>query len=170
MMRLTTPRVAALAATAALGLALSACGGSDEPATATSGGTAPTVSLAQVDGVGDVLVDARGQALYFSDQEAGGEVRCKATCLTFWAPLEATRSAPTAGSDVSGKLAVIRRPDGARQVTYDGKPLYRFTEDPAPGKVTGDGFEDSFGGTAFTWHAVTATGISSNRAQGGNGY
>ena len=58
------------------------------------------------------------------------------------------------------RLADIKRPDGTRQVTYDGRPLYRFTEDGGAGKVTGDGFKDSFGGTKFTWHAVTTDGVS----------
>jgi predicted lipoprotein with Yx(FWY)xxD motif len=52
---------------------------------------------------------------------------------------------------------VLKRPDGTAQVTAGGKPLYTFTED-APGKVTGNGFKDAFGGTRFTWHAVLASG------------
>ena len=157
-------RIPALAATAALALALSACGGNDETAAtspSSSGGKMATVSLKSIDGVGDVLVNTSGQALYFSDQEAGGKIMCKADCLTFWEPLKASGAKPTAGPDVSGKLASIKRPDGTMQVTYDGKPLYRFTEDPSPGKVTGDNFKDSFDGTHFTWHAVTAGGSSS---------
>jgi predicted lipoprotein with Yx(FWY)xxD motif len=168
----TLPRArwAALAATAALGLALSACGGSDETAATTSAGKTATVSIKDVDGVGDVLVNASGQALYFSDQEAGGKILCKADCLTFWEPLKAGGSAPTAGPDVSGELAAIKRPDGARQVTYDGTPLYRFTQDPAPGKVTGNGFKDSFAGTNFTWHAVTSGGKSAGGSSQSGGY
>jgi predicted lipoprotein with Yx(FWY)xxD motif len=61
---------------------------------------------------------------------------------------------------VSGKLAQVKRPDGTMQVTFDGKPLYRFTEDSAPGQVTGNNFKDDFDGTQFTWHAVTTGGSS----------
>jgi predicted lipoprotein with Yx(FWY)xxD motif len=158
-------RVAALAATAALGVALSACGGNDETATTSSSASSPggkqaTVSLKSIDGVGDVLVNSSGQALYFSDQEAGGKIMCKADCLTFWQPLKASGAKPTAGPDVSGKLAQVKRPDGTMQVTFDGKPLYRFTEDSAPGQVTGNNFKDDFDGTQFTWHAVTTSGSS----------
>jgi hypothetical protein len=46
-------------------------------------------------------------------------------------------------------------------VTFDGKPLYSFVQD-SPGKVTGNGFSDSFGGTNFTWTAATAGGAPSN--------
>ena len=52
------------------------------------------------------------------------------------------------------------RPGIARQVTVDGRLLYRFMEDPDNGVVTGNGFADSFDGRAFTWHVATPTGIS----------
>jgi predicted lipoprotein with Yx(FWY)xxD motif len=163
-------RVARWAAPAALALAIGACGGSAQ----SDGRAAPTVSVKNVDGVGAVLVDDHGHALYTSDQEADGKVRCKDGCTTFWDPLEPGSSAPTAGSDVSGRLAVIRRADdGTQQVTYRGKPLYRFNEDPGPGQVTGDKVTDDFGGTRFTWHAVTSKGApdaSTRPSQRSDGY
>jgi predicted lipoprotein with Yx(FWY)xxD motif len=58
----------------------------------------------------------------------------------------------------------VTRPDGGRQVTFDGRLLYRFTEDPDAGTVTGTGFADSFDGRAFTWHVATPTGISTSDA------
>ncbi len=67
-------------------------------------------------------------------------------------------------------LAVITRDDGGKQVTLDGRPLYRFSEDPAPGKVTGDGFKDDFGGVSFTWHAVTPSGATRTSRPSGGGY
>ena len=133
-------------------LALAACGGAKTPATSNR---PPTVSV--TDGV---LVDASGKALYTPDQERSGKVVCVDECLTFWDPLQPGGDAPTASQEVSGKLGVITRDDGSKQVTLDGKPLYRFSEDPAPGKVTGDGFEDDFGGTHFTWHAVKTSGAA----------
>ena len=53
---------------------------------------------------------------------------------------------PSAAAALHGKLGLVSRPDGARQVTFRGRPLYRFTQDPSPGVVTGNGFADSFGG------------------------
>jgi predicted lipoprotein with Yx(FWY)xxD motif len=143
-------------ATVALALAVAGCGGG-------SGGTSaaapsPTVSAKQLAGLGAVLVDDHGHALYAAEQEAGGKIRCTGGCLTFWQPLTAT--APTGASDLTGKLATVRRADGASQVTYRGMPLYRFTQDPGPGQVTGNDFKDAFGGTSFTWHAVTTAGLA----------
>ena len=143
----------------ALAIAVAGCGSSSERA-ATAGGGTPTVSVKNLAGFGAVLVDDQGHALYTPDQEASGKIRCTKGCTTFWDPLTAGMFTPTAAPGVTGRLATIRRTDGTRQVTFGGKPLYRFTEDPGPGKVTGNDFKDSFDGTTFTWHAVTTKGTA----------
>jgi predicted lipoprotein with Yx(FWY)xxD motif len=57
-------------------------------------------------------------------------------------------------------LGTVKRPDGSEQVTFDGDPLYKFTEE-GPGEVTGDGLVDSFGGQRFTWHVASPAGAAS---------
>ena len=69
-------------------------------------------------------------------------------------------SAPTAGSGMTGTLATVTRPDGKVQVTYDGSPLYEFTQDGGPGQAKGNGFKDSFNNARFTWHAATPSGAA----------
>jgi predicted lipoprotein with Yx(FWY)xxD motif len=161
-------RTAFGAALAALALIIGACGGDDDaPAGAAAADT--TVSVEQVDGVGSVLVDRSGAALYTADQEANGTIRCRGECVSIWLPLEASGT-PTGSDDVTGELGTVERPDGAMQVTYDGKPLYRFAEDSEPGKVTGDGLSDRFGDTSFTWHAVTTEGTSNGGGGRSYGY
>jgi len=153
---------AALAAT----LLIAACGSDTTDAGAPARSNA--VDVRHVDGVGDVLVDASGHALYTPDQEANGKIRCTGECLSFWMPLAADAN-PTA-ADGAGKLALVTRPDQTKQVTVDGKPAYSFSED-MPGKVTGDGFKDAFGGQKFTWHVLLAGGGKSDAASsGGGGY
>jgi predicted lipoprotein with Yx(FWY)xxD motif len=155
-------------AAVAASLTLAACG---EATTTTDGGAAAssrTVGVKHVDGMGDVLVDSSGLALYTPDQEADGKIRCTGGCTSFWVPLDAGSAMPTA-ADGAGKLGVVKRPDGARQVTLAGKPLYTFSED-APGKITGDGFRDDFGGTQFTWHVVLAGGGQGSGSGGRGGY
>jgi predicted lipoprotein with Yx(FWY)xxD motif len=152
------------AALAALALTLAACGGGDDEQPAAAA-TDATVSVAQVDGVGSVLVDRSGKALYTAEQESDGMIRCRGGCLALWLPLEASGT-PTGSDDVTGELGTVKRPDGAMQVTHDGMPLYRFAEDAGPGKVTGDGVSDSFDGTAFTWHAATTAGTSTGGGSG----
>jgi predicted lipoprotein with Yx(FWY)xxD motif len=149
----------------ALVLILSACGGSSGSSSgpAQSGSNpARTVSVASVDGVGKVLVDAEGAALYAANEETGGMVLCTDGCTAIWDPLTVNGNAPTAEDGLGGKLGIVTRPDGARQVTFGGRLLYRFTEDPAAGTVTGNGFADTFAGQSFTWHVVTPGGVSTS--------
>ena len=169
--------LALLALAAATVLFLTACGGSNDSGVSPPGnvGAAGTVSVSSVDGVGDVLVDAQGAALYATDQEADGMVVCTDSCTAIWDPLTIGAGKPTLSGGVDGQLAVVKRPDGRRQVTLDGRLLYRFAEDPGAGVVTGNGVADSFAGQAFTWHVATATGISttdanSNTSGGSSGY
>jgi predicted lipoprotein with Yx(FWY)xxD motif len=157
--------IAALAVGAAF--ALAACGddssesGGGGGATAAMGGGDETVSVDSLGDAGDVLVDADGAALYTADQEASGKIECaSAECTEIWMPVTVSGGSPTGSSDIQDGLGTLKRPDGDTQVTFDGKPLYTFTEE-GPGEVTGDGFEDTFDGTHFVWHVVTPTGAAS---------
>lgn len=155
--------VVAVALIAGIAIALASTGGGggsgsgNTSAGPTSGGA--TVSAKQIAGSGSVLVDSTGKALYANDQEKRGMVLCDGACLSFWTPLT-VGSAPKGGS-LSGKLGVVSRPDGGKQVTFNGKLLYTFYLDK-PGKVAGDGFDDAFGGKQFTWHVVHANGATSS--------
>lgn len=116
------------------------------------------------------LVDADGAALYTTDQEEDGKIRCTGPCTGVWLPLAVSSGQPTGADEVGGKLATVERPDSGMQVTYDGKPLYRFSGDGSPGQVTGDGLADEFRGRRFSWHAATASGTSSGGAGGSRSY
>ncbi|HKF92865.1 MAG TPA: hypothetical protein VKC52_15460 [Acidimicrobiia bacterium] len=151
MKRLLAPATAVAAA-----ILLAACGGSgggdsSKGSSASSQGSATTVATKRVDGK-SVLVDADGKALYTSDQEADGTVRCTGACLEFWDPLT-IQGQPT-GNVTGGTLGVLTRPDGKTQVTFNGDPVYRFAEDQS-GQIGGDGLDDAFDGRQFTWHVVT---------------
>ena len=150
-------RLFALAAMAfAAALFLAACGGGGGDGSSRSSrptGTATAVATKRIDGK-SVLVDANGNALYMSDQEASGAVKCTGSCGQFWEPLTIQGGQPS-GTVSGGTLGVLQRPDGKTQVTLNGAPLYHFTQD-RPGQVTGDGFDDAFDGQQFTWHVATA--------------
>jgi predicted lipoprotein with Yx(FWY)xxD motif len=141
-----------LGATAALAT-LTACGGeAQEVANPPAAGGAVTVK--DVDGVGQTLVDAAGKTLYFADQEADGAIKCTESCLAFWFPVEGSES--TAKS-IDG-LAVVKRSDnGMSQLTFEGKPLYTFKLDTGPGQNKGNNLTDEFDGTTFVWRAATTT-------------
>ncbi len=164
-----------LIAVPVLAIGLAACGGSSSssdngssnaastlPAQAGSG--SETVSTKSIGGVGTVLVDSTGNALYTNDQDTASKIACTGQCLSFWIPLKASSGGQPASSDssVQAKLGVMQG-----QVTLGGKPLYTFVQD-SPGKVTGNGFMDSFGGTTFTWTAATTGGAAANSGSGGS--
>ena len=117
------------------------------------------ISVRKLPGVGTVLVDRSGKTLYSPQQEANGKIVCTGGCLTFWFPVPvAAGAALRAPSGVTGVLGMIHRPGGTTQLTYNGKPLYTFRLDQAPGQAQGNNFTDHFGGTTFTWHALTTSG------------
>jgi predicted lipoprotein with Yx(FWY)xxD motif len=159
MKRLLIPAVVA-AVVVGIAIAATGCGGggskSSTAPTSNTGGA--TVSAEQISGSGNVLVDSKGQALYANDQEKKMAL-CDGACLSFWTPLT-IHGAPKANS-LDGKLGVVTRPGGDKQVTFNGKLLYTFYLD-SPGKVAGDGFDDAFGGQKFTWHVVHANGATSS--------
>ncbi|HKA84697.1 MAG TPA: hypothetical protein VKD21_12585 [Acidimicrobiales bacterium] len=165
-------RLLTSAAIAGAALALGACGSSGGSNNSETSGSSPasssdTVSVEHVAGVGDVLVDRNGMALYTPEQEASGMILCTDACESFWKPLQPGSGTPTAATGVAD-LAVITRPDGTKQVTDDGKPLYTFTED-SKGKVTGNDFSDDFNGQQFTWHAVMSEQSSGSSGTSGTG-
>jgi predicted lipoprotein with Yx(FWY)xxD motif len=133
----------------------------------------------QLPGVGSVLVDNTGKALYANNLETAGKILCNDPgCNAFWTPLTVHAGKPTAPTR-AGKLGVTKRPDGSTQVTANGKPLYTFSED-SPGKATGNNFTDDFDGHHFTWNVVRSAGTTvggggsnpppSNTGNSGGGY
>ena len=163
-------RLITLGTAIAAAVALAACGGGGSSGASSATGSttsSKTVSVRQLPDIGSVLVDQSGKALYSSDLEASGKIVCDdPACNAFWKPLTLSAGRPTASAD-AGRLGVITRPDGSRQVTVNGKPLYTFSED-SPGKATGNNFTDDFDGHHFTWNVVQAGGKVAAGAGGGN--
>jgi predicted lipoprotein with Yx(FWY)xxD motif len=104
-------------------------------------GAAATVEAKPVGSIGTVLVaGSNGMTVYMftKDTKDSGTSACLDSCATNWPPLSvAAGGAPVAGTGVTGKLGTITRPDGTLQVTYNGKPLYFFANDKAPGDANG---------------------------------
>jgi predicted lipoprotein with Yx(FWY)xxD motif len=71
--------------------------------------------------------------------------------LEAWPPLLVTDT-PSAREGVQAALlGVISRTDGGKQVTYNGKPVYTYAGDNAPGDLNGQG-------KGGVWFAVTSDG------------
>jgi len=135
----------------------------------------PAVVARKIAGVGTVLADRSGKTIYSPLQEQHGKILCTGSCLGFWFPVTVSpgTSLP-APRGVSGVLGTVHREDdGLTQVTFDGRPLYTFRLDQAPGQVHGNNFSDSFGGRSFTWQVVATSGAASSSTQSakpGSGY
>lgn len=140
------------ASAAAPGSAASSGGGSS---------SGDTVTVRDASGRSGVLATADGRTLYFSDEE-DGTVLCKSSaCLAIWTPLTVdSGQTPTGPGQLDGKLSTVKRPDGSRQVAFDDRPLYTFSFDHGAGQVGGDGQQDSFDGTDFTWRVATVAGAA----------
>ena len=86
--------------------------------------------------LGPVLATSGGMTLYtFAKDTAPGKSACNGPCAHNWPPLMAS-----ADAQPTGKWTVITRDDGSKQWAYDGKPLYGWIRDKAPGDTTGNGF------------------------------
>src|SRR5437588_252860 len=98
--------------------------------------------------VGMILANSHGLTLYYysADKPHSGKSACTGVCATAWPPLAAPVKAP-AGARLPGRLGVITRPNGVKQVTLNGYPLYLYTGDKAPGQAKGNGVGGS-------WHVI----------------
>ena len=146
-------RLTGLAAVALVGLLAFAVAGG-------IGGTTPTkrvVKIAKLSDGGSVLANLRGRTLYSLSVERHGKFIGTAGCLSIWHPLVVPKGVRPTGPVT---LGTVKRPDGRTQVTYRGRPLYRFANDTKTGEANGEGFKD-----VGTWHAAKPPASSSQPSE-----
>jgi predicted lipoprotein with Yx(FWY)xxD motif len=100
--------------------------------------------------IGKYLAGEDGKTLYtFKNDTKANASTCTGQCADNWPPfvLEGDEKAE-AGDGVTGTIATFDRPDGTKQVSYKGKPLYYFKGDAKAGDVNGQGIKD-------VWFAAT---------------
>jgi predicted lipoprotein with Yx(FWY)xxD motif len=105
------------------------------------------ISTTQDPRLGTILVNSG--TLYTSNMAT-----CTGTCLKYWPQVLLPKgvTTATAGSGVNAALlGTIKRAGGRLQVTYAGKPLYRFVNDKKPGQVKVNNVTDAWG----TWSVAT---------------
>ena len=95
---------------------------------------------------GTFLVDAAGLAIYAFSEDAQGQTGCGTNCTSVWPPVTVDKlpAVKSAAIDTM-KLGTTLRPDGSRQLTYNGLPLYYSESDVKPEDTWGH-YAMSFGG------------------------
>ncbi len=136
-------------------VASSAVSTSASPATPASGtGTAVVVSTKHSK-LGTIL-SAGGKHLtvYMFDGDKNGNTSCTGACARVWPPVTTSAAASVSGAAVAGNLGTITRPDGTKQVTYKGHPLYFFARDGDSGDAYGQGVV----GFGSSWYVLKPSG------------
>ncbi|WP_276351379.1 plastocyanin/azurin family copper-binding protein [Cohnella caldifontis] len=97
-------------------------------------GTDPTLNI-------NYLVDGKGMSLYYFDKDPKGASVCSGDCLVKWPAFHADQVIVPSGLSAADFGEIIR-PDGAKQTTYKGYPLYYWYQDAARGDTKGQGVGD----------------------------
>ena len=164
--------ILATSSVAAVALLTAGCGGgsgyqaTNSPPTSAaapppSAATTPPTTIALGNSkLGQILVDSQGRTLYLFEADKSTTSTCtSAGCLAEWPPLIAG-GAPQAGAGPAAQeLGTTSRPDGQRQLTYAGHPLYYFAGDAQPGTTAGQGLNDNGG----LWYAIHTDGTPVDR-------
>lgn len=83
---------------------------------------------------GEMLYDAKDQAIYVFERDTTQKSVCYDECAAAWPPV-VTSGEPVAGPGLDASLVgTTERRDGTTQVTYGGRPLYYYVHE-APGEV-----------------------------------
>jgi predicted lipoprotein with Yx(FWY)xxD motif len=102
----------------------------------------------------------RRLTVYLFEGDKGAASTCTGACADAWPPVTTSGSATAAGGASTAMVGTITRPDGTRQVTYGGHPLYFFTQDKDAGDAYGQGVE-AFGAE---WYAVAPSGSKADNS------
>lgn len=145
--------------------ALAGCGApaSTGPATGPAsgaGGSAPLVlRVAELDGFSPFVISGDGRTVYRFDRDSSAPPasRCGTACLRSWEPLLAPDGFRAEAGIEPDLVGVLTRPDGSRQLTLDGWPMYHFRRDTRLGQTAGHGVGNA-------WFAIGPRGGRAEQA------
>ncbi len=113
--------------------------------------TAVTVNAAENGALGTMLADSDGNSLYLYTRDERNVSNCASGCALAWPPV-LTVDNPVAGEGLAeDRIGSISRDNVAKQVAYNGWPLYYFAADEKPGDALG---QDRGG----VWFVLTTDG------------
>jgi predicted lipoprotein with Yx(FWY)xxD motif len=126
-----------------------------------AGGSTPAPAAGAItiatkqDKLGTILdAGPKQKTVYLFEGDKASQSACAGACTHVWPPVTTAGAAKSGGGAVAADLGTITRPDGTKQVTYKGHPLYYFVEDSGAGMTKGQG-SDGFGAK---WWLVGSSG------------
>jgi predicted lipoprotein with Yx(FWY)xxD motif len=124
----------------------------DAPAAAGTGDKASALKVVEAGALGSVVVNGAGKTLYRFDKDTPKPPKsnCADTCAEAWPPATISDAATYEGVD-KALVGTIDRPDGIKQLTIGGWPMYEYAKDVKAGDITGE----AVGGT---WWASAPNG------------
>jgi predicted lipoprotein with Yx(FWY)xxD motif len=135
-----TRRLALAALLAVSVMIVSGCSTRQPSASRTTVGGTVKIGTAKLGKLGAVLVTGIGQVLYMFQPDQHTKVTCNMQCQSLWPPLVAPSTGVVKATE-GAKQSLIgsdeNRYDGKRIVTYNGWPLYTYTQDGSPGEDSG---------------------------------
>ena len=153
----------AAAGLGSLVLLLTACGGSSSSSAPGSSGTTPTagprpsgavtrpapgtlVLIVEHSNLGWVLAEANGLVVYtYRGDTKNGSPTCTGACAALWPAVTGVPQVSPADT-LPGQLGTVTMADGAKQITYNGYPLYTLKGARAL-STKGNGMEGK-------WHVI----------------
>jgi predicted lipoprotein with Yx(FWY)xxD motif/uncharacterized cupredoxin-like copper-binding protein len=88
--------------------------------------------------LGPYFTDPQGHTLYHLTKDGQGQSTCAGGCAEHWPPMAAPADL-SLPAGVPGTLTAISRPDGTRQLAYNGMALYHYDDDKQAGQMEGQG-------------------------------
>ncbi|MGW0711290.1 SCO0930 family lipoprotein [Streptomyces sp. NPDC002643] len=148
-----------IAGVGSVGSGSSAQGGQAQSTTAASAGQ---LTVWNSDEYGKVLTDSAGRTLYRFDKDTAEppKTTCEGDCAATWPPVPASGATAAEGVD-KALLGEVTRPDGTKQLTVGGWPLYYYAKDTKAGDIKGQAVNG-------TWYASAPDGKKAS-TKGGSG-
>jgi predicted lipoprotein with Yx(FWY)xxD motif len=115
-------------------------------------GDVVTLHVVDAPGIGSVVADREDFTLYRYEKDSVNPSKSSCTepeCTLVWVPLLAAK-VEVSGVD-SALVSLMERADGTKQVTLNGRPLYRYVDDEKVGDAIGNGVDGQ-------WFAVAPNG------------
>jgi predicted lipoprotein with Yx(FWY)xxD motif len=99
--------------------------------------------------LGTVVVDGKGMTAYFYDMDTAnsGKSACTGGCASTWPAITSASARPT----VIGITGTVGTIPSSKQLTINGRPIYTYANDTAPGTTVGQGV----GGV---WYVISPSG------------